>query len=98
MKTENKTANFFNVTIGNLSNEELNTLFVNFDMFVHTDNDLNRWLCLEEDKEIQLINDVFLYYYFNEVVKFYYKKCIKIGKNELKREVNSLIQKFNYEN
>jgi hypothetical protein len=92
MKTPNKIENFFNETIGNLSNDELNMLFIHYGMYIFTDNDFNRWLCLDDDKQIQLNNDVFLFYYFNEVMKFYYKNCKQLGKNELKRELNNLIK------
>jgi hypothetical protein len=92
MKTENKIENFFNETIGNLSNDELNTLFTHYDMYMFTDNDFNRWLCLDDDKQIQLNNDVFLFYYFVEILKFNEKKYKEIGKNELKRELNNLIK------
>ena len=92
MKTENKTETFLSETIGNYSNEELNTLFLHFDMYVYTDDNFNRWLFFDDDKHIQLNNDVFILYYFKECLKYYESKYKEYGKNELKRQINSLIK------
>jgi hypothetical protein len=92
MKTENKIENLLNEFVGNLSNDELNTLFIHFDMYVYTDNYFNRYLCLDDDKQIELINDAFLFYYFIESIKYYQNKLKDYGKLELKKQINSLIK------
>lgn len=92
MKTKNKTETFFNEIIGNYNNDDLNTLFIHFDMYVYTDDDFNRWLQVDDDKQILLNTKCSLFYYFKECLKYNESKYKEYGKNELKRQINALIK------
>lgn len=93
MKTENKIELLLRKSIVNFSNDELNLLFEHcFNMYVFTDNDFNRYLCLDDDTTILLMPELTLFFYFNKA-KVYYKNIIEIqAQNELKKQINNLIK------
>lgn len=86
-----KTENFFKETIENYSNDDLNTLLINFDMYVYTDNDFNRWLQLDDDTHILLNTKCSLFYYFKVCLENYKITLKETAKNELKRQINNLL-------
>lgn len=92
MKTENKIEELFKQTMNCFSNEELNILFNNtFDMVLYTDNN-NRYLCLDDDKQILINEKCSLFYYYTKAIVFY-KNNIEIkAQNELKKQINNLIK------
>ena len=95
MKTENKVENFLSQTIGNYSTEELNTLFYNsFEMIVWTNNDLQRYLSLDDDDDTEiLINEECTLFYYYKKAKDMYKCRIELNsRNELKKQINNLIK------
>ena len=93
METKNKIENLFITKMKDFTTEELNVLFTHsFDVIIYTQNkdNLTRYLCVDEDLNFEIDENLTLFYYYKKVKVYYINEIVTRSKNTLKKQFKDL--------